>query len=107
MKAHGTLVLVWLAAGVFAIGGSILVGSLGKPGLFIGAILGGGLGAVLAVAAATKLGWLAATERRSAAIGAVVGFLIAAPIADSAPARSSAMTTPLPAASPSALITTG
>lgn len=81
MKAQATLVLVWLLAGVGAVAGSILVGALGKTGLFIGALAGGSTLAALGVVLAVRLGWLSKPERRSAAWGAVAGFFVAAPIA--------------------------
>jgi hypothetical protein len=56
-------------------------GAGGQTWLFAGAVLGGPVGALLGVWLCTRLGWLASAQRRPASAGAIVGFLIAAPIA--------------------------
>jgi hypothetical protein len=81
MRARSILVAAWLLSGLGAVGGSILGGALGRRGLVSGAVLGGALGAVAAIWLCTRLHWLPSTQRRAATIGAVVGFLIAAPLA--------------------------
>lgn len=81
MNARATLVVVWLVAGAGAVGGSILGGAGGQTMLFVGAVLGGSFGALIGVWLCARFRWLAAAQRRAASIGAVVGFLIAAPIA--------------------------
>jgi hypothetical protein len=81
MKAQGSFVLVWLVAGAGAVAGSILGGAFGRAGLFAGAIVGGTVACVLGVALAVRLHWLAPHSRRAASWGAIVGFLVAAPIA--------------------------
>jgi len=81
MQAQGTFVLVWLLAGVFAVAMSIVVGRLGEPFLFAGALGGGPIGVAVGVWLAGRLGWLAASELRLAFIGGSLGFFVAAPIA--------------------------
>jgi uncharacterized membrane protein YraQ (UPF0718 family) len=81
MNARATLVMVWLAAGAGAVGGSILGNAGGQAGLFVGAIIGGLIGALFGVRLCARFGWIAVAERRAATIGAMVGFLVAAPIA--------------------------
>ena len=81
MKAHATLVLVWIITGLGAVVGSILGGAGGETTLYIGACVGGALATILAVWLCTRLGWLAHAERHGATIGALLGFAIAAPIA--------------------------
>lgn len=79
MKAFLAFALVSLAAGVFAVAGSILGGALAdQPGLFIGALLAGSLGVVLAGLVARKAGWIAPSGFRPATMGGVLGFLLAA-----------------------------
>jgi hypothetical protein len=81
MKAQLTMLLVWLVTGLGAVAGSILGGAGGRMSLFAGAVAGGLLFAVLGVWLCAKLGWLAPGERRLATMGALLGFLIAAPVA--------------------------
>jgi hypothetical protein len=81
MKRAATLVLVWLVTGFGAVAGSILGNAGGKAGLFIGAVVGGAALAYLSPLVCSRLGWIAGTARRAASVGALVGFLVAAPIA--------------------------
>ena len=81
MKSPATLVLVWLLTGFGAVAGSILGNAAGKAGLFAGAVIGGAALAYLSPLVCSRLGWIAVTARRAASIGAVLGFLVAAPIA--------------------------
>ena len=81
MKPIPVLIAAWVLAGFGAVIGSILGNAAGKPGLVAGAVGGGILGVGAAVAAAIKLQWLASTDRRSAFVGGVLGFGVAAPIA--------------------------
>jgi hypothetical protein len=81
VKAAATLVLVWLLTGLGAVAGSILGNGLGRTGLFAGAVVGGVVLACVSPMICTRLGWIAAGARRAASIGAVLGFLVAAPIA--------------------------
>jgi hypothetical protein len=81
LKSIFVLLLAWALAGLGAVVGSILGNAAGKPGLFAGAALGGVLGVGAAVLAGTRLRWLSPEDRRSAFLGGIVGFGVAAPIA--------------------------
>ena len=81
MKLGVLLVVVWLLTGLGAVAGSIFGGAAGQTGLFAGAVAGGAVVAYLAPALCSRFGWIAADAKRSASIGALIGFLIAAPIA--------------------------
>ena len=81
MKRLASLALVWLFTGLGAVGGSILGQAAGKTGLFAGALAGGALLAWLSPLVCSRFGWLAHNGRRAASLGAVFGFLVAAPIA--------------------------
>lgn len=81
MKPVATLVLIWLLTGFGAVAGSIPGGAAGKAGLFAGAVVGGAALAWLSPLVCSRLGWIAGSARRSASVGALLGFLVAAPIA--------------------------
>ena len=81
MKSVATLILVWLLTGLGAVAGSILGNAAGKAGLFAGAVVGGAALAYLSPMVCARFGWIAEAARRAASIGAVIGFLVAAPIA--------------------------
>jgi hypothetical protein len=81
LKSIPVLLLTWALAGIGAVIGSILGNAAGKPGLFAGAALGGVLGVGAAVLAGSRLRWLSLEDRRSAFLGGIVGFGVAAPIA--------------------------
>ena len=81
MKSVVVLVVVWLLTGFGAVAGSILGNAAGKSGLFAGAVLGGAALAYVAPMLCARLGWIAIEARRAASLGALLGFLIAAPIA--------------------------
>ncbi len=81
MKSLSILVLVWLLTGVGAVAGSILGNALGKKGLFAGALVGGAVLAYCTPILCSRLGWIATAAKRAAARGALLGFLVAAPIA--------------------------
>jgi len=81
MKSVFVLVAVWLLSGFGAVTGSILGNAAGKRGLFAGAVLGGAALAYVAPVVCARLGWIATGTRRAASRGALLGFLIAAPIA--------------------------
>jgi hypothetical protein len=81
MRAFPTLILCWLATGFGALGGSILGNAGGPAGLRWGAILGGAIGLVLAVAAGRRLGWVPRGESAGAFLGGLAGFGVAIPIA--------------------------
>jgi len=81
MKSVFVLVMVWMVTGFGAVAGSILGNAAGKRGLFAGAVLGGAALAYVAPILCARLGWIATDGRRAASRGALLGFLIAAPIA--------------------------
>lgn len=81
MRSRPAMILVWLVTGAGAVGGSIAGSAGGQYALFAGAIVGGVIAAASAPALAVRLGWIEAGQRRAASLGAVIGFLIAAPIA--------------------------
>ena len=81
MKSIPAVLIVWALAGLGAVLGSILGNAAGKPGLFVGAIIGGIVGVGAAVAVLSKLQLLPPEDRRGAAVGGILGFLVAAPIA--------------------------
>jgi hypothetical protein len=81
MKPLPVLLLVWMLCGIGAVAGSILGNALGRTGLFAGAILGGACAVSLAILLATRLSWLPRAVQRPATVGALLGLLIAAPIA--------------------------
>ena len=80
-RTPATFLLVWLTTGAGAVAGSILGAAIGKAGLFAGAVVGGVLAAALSVSLAVRLGWIGRREHQSARWGAVLGVLVAAPIA--------------------------
>jgi len=61
--------------------GSIVGHAAGQTGLWIGGIVGGVLGSVAGVAVGRWRGWLTAYQFPTAAVGAAIGFLLAAAIA--------------------------
>lgn len=82
MKKILTFALVSIAAGIFAVAGSIFGGTLlSQPGLYIGALFLGSLGVILAGLITRKVGWIKPSEFRAATIGGVLGFLMAAALA--------------------------
>ncbi|MCI0398490.1 MAG: hypothetical protein L0332_00135 [Chloroflexi bacterium] len=69
-------------AGFMTIPSSILGGALiGDPGVFVGAVIGGLVGVLLAGWLACRLGWLTPAHYRATVAGGVVGFGLAAVIA--------------------------
>ncbi len=81
MNARAVLIVVWLVTGLGAVAGSIGGAALGERWLFIGALIGGPIGAFAGVRLSSWFGWLAASHRGPATLGAIIGFIIAAPIA--------------------------
>lgn len=61
--------------------GSIVGHAAGSRGLWVGGVLGGLLGSVAAAAVARARKWIGPSQFRMTAIGAAVGFLVAAAIA--------------------------
>ena len=79
MRPIPVFLAAWALAGLGAMIGSVLGSAAGKPGLFVGAALGGIIAVGLAVVVVVKLRWLAAEDRRGALGGGILGFAIAAP----------------------------
>ena len=61
--------------------GSMVGHAAGQAGLWIGGVVGGILGSIAGVGIARSRGWVSASQFPHAAIGASVGFLVAAVIA--------------------------
>ena len=68
-------------AGVCILLGSMLGHSLGKVGLFSGALIGGIIGVAVAVWLTVRFGLLDRTNSRVTFLGGVAGFILAAVIA--------------------------
>ncbi len=81
MKSLASLGVVWMLTGLGAVAGSIPGSAAGKPRLFAGAVVGGGVLAYLSPLVCSRLGWIARDARRAVSAGALVGFLLAAPTA--------------------------
>lgn len=81
MKPRLLLIVVWLVTGAGAVGGSMLGNAAGRTWLFVGAAIGGVIASVLAVRLCARLGWLPLAGANAASVGALIGFLVAAPIA--------------------------
>lgn len=80
MRPFPTLLLSWLVTGFGAAVGSILGNAAGPRGLQAGAVAGGVLGLLGAIAAARRFAWLPRAETRGAFLGGLVGFAVAVPI---------------------------
>jgi len=79
-----TLLLFLVSCALGGLGGAVgsIVGHAGgQLGLWIGGIVGGLLGSIAAVAIARSRRWLTAAQFLPAAVGASIGFLVAAAIA--------------------------
>jgi len=74
-------VLALVLGGAGGVVGSILGGAFGQRGLFIGGFVGGVLIAPVTAIVARWRGWIAARQVRATALGAALGFLLAATIA--------------------------
>jgi hypothetical protein len=61
--------------------GSIIGHAAGPSGLWIGGVIGGILGSVAGTALARSRHWLTAVQWPAAAVGASIGFLLAAVVA--------------------------
>ena len=73
--------LVCMLAGLLTFAGSILGNSMGRTGLYAGAVIGGMGGVWLAVWLATRIKLLAKAHFLPAMIGGGAGFIVAAIIA--------------------------
>ena len=81
MPALMLFVLASLLGGLGGALGSMVGNSVGKTGLWIGGVVGGLLGAAGAVAVAKGRSWIAASQFRATALGAMAGFLAAVAVA--------------------------
>ena len=81
MRPIPAFLAAWMLAGLGAVIGSILGNGVGKPGLFLGAGVGGILGVTAAVVVAARFHWLSRADRAGGIVGGIIGFAIAAPIA--------------------------
>ena len=68
-------------SGVCIFLGSVLGNSVGKPGLFAGAVIGGIAGVGLAIWLAVRFGLLAPNDFAMTFAGGIIGFIVAAVIA--------------------------
>jgi hypothetical protein len=80
LKALATLSVSWLLSGIGAVGGSMLGHALPRPGLFVGALLGGIAGVYVSVRFAGWRGWVRTSEQGGALLGGVLGLCVAATI---------------------------
>ena len=74
-------VLAMVLGGTGGAVGSILGGAFGQRGVFIGGFVGGVLVAPVTATIARWRGWIGARQVRGTALGAAIGFLLAATIA--------------------------
>ena len=82
MKHLGVFVFLTIAGGLGGFLGSVIGAAFGEQrALFIGGFIGGPIVCALAAWLAGRLGWIPLVEVRGTAIGAAVGFLVAATIA--------------------------
>jgi len=73
--------LLVLVGGLGAFAGSVLGNAFGRTALFAGALIGGAVACAAAAFLSARFKWIHAAERIPTAVGAVVGFLVAAGIA--------------------------
>jgi hypothetical protein len=81
MKSVYLFIASCILAGIGGAVGSILGNGLGGKGLWIGGVIGGLLGATSAALVSRSVGWILPSQVKATAIGAALGFLIAALIA--------------------------
>jgi hypothetical protein len=81
VKRLGTFALLTIAGGLGGFLGSVLGAAFGKRALFIGGFAGGTILCWLAGKLAGRMGWIPSEEVNGTAIGASIGFLMAATIA--------------------------
>ena len=73
--------LLIVAGGAGGLLGSILGAAFGQRALFIGGFLGGLIASPCAAYLAARLHWIRAAETKGTAVGAALGFLVAATVA--------------------------
>ncbi|MFL5581589.1 MAG: hypothetical protein ACJ8AO_14575 [Gemmatimonadaceae bacterium] len=82
VRAGPLFVASFLVAGFCTVVGSILGNAWHQTRiLYLGAVVGGLLGCVLAARLAARLGWVPRERVRATALGAAAGFAVATPIA--------------------------
>ena len=81
MKQLRLLVFLIVAGGIGGFLGSVLGGAFGRRALFAGGFVGGAILTWLATHLAGRLGWVPREQVTGTAIGATLGFLVAATIA--------------------------
>ena len=74
-------VLLIAAGGAGGFAGSVVGAALGPNALFAGGFLGGLMSSPLAAVLAGRLRWIEAAEVKGTAIGAALGFVVAATVA--------------------------
>ncbi|HEX2639225.1 MAG TPA: hypothetical protein VHL50_01580 [Pyrinomonadaceae bacterium] len=73
--------MVCLFSGFLTFAGSVLGHSLGQTGLFVGAVVGGFAGVVLAVWVSARAEFLPKADRLPALVGGIAGYIVAAVVA--------------------------
>ena len=81
MKRVYLFVVCCILAGIGGAVGSILGNGFGGKGLWIGGVVRGLVGATAAAIISRAMGWILPSQMRGTAVGAALGFLIAAFIA--------------------------
>lgn len=81
MKPIRVFILLVAIAGMIALLGSAVGGRFGRSSLFVGGFVGGIAGCCLAAWFANRMEWISKSMVRSVAVGAVLGFIVAAVIA--------------------------
>jgi hypothetical protein len=81
MKPVKAFILFVAGAGVFTVLGSALGAAVAHRVLFVGGVAGGLIGCFAAAWLGARLDWIPMSARRSAAVGASLGFAAAAAIA--------------------------
>jgi hypothetical protein len=80
-KSAGLFVLTMILGGLGGALGSMAGHALGSPGLYAGGVIGGLIGVAVAARLAVAFKWIARESFARTAIGAAIGFLVAALIA--------------------------
>jgi hypothetical protein len=81
MKPLPVLLVSWVLAGLGSVVGSMLGNALGSTGLKIGAVVGGAIAVVGAVALSGHFAWIPRASRALAALGGLVAYGVAAALA--------------------------
>ena len=81
MKPLPIILLSWVLAGLGSVVGSMLGNAIGPTGLKLGALLGGSVATIGAVALCARLSWIPRTGRGLGTLGGLVGYGVAAALA--------------------------